>query len=99
MWAACFPAPGAKRRLHRRAARGHTNAQRARPLTIVDFNSFGSLGCTPPPAGISVWTAGDLEGAVAAHADALYANSEFARAVEEVEGWIEQRHAPATAAP
>jgi glutamyl-tRNA reductase/protoheme ferro-lyase len=71
----------------------------ARPLTIVDFNSFGSLGCTTPPAGVTVWTASDLEEGVAAHADALYAHGDFARAVADAEARIEQRLARATAVP
>jgi glutamyl-tRNA reductase/protoheme ferro-lyase len=66
----------------------------AHPLTIVDFNSFGSLGGAAPPPGVTIWTAADLERAVAEHAAALQAQREFGKAVEEAEQWIESRLAP-----
>lgn len=69
----------------------------ARPLTIVDFNSFGSLRGTAPPDGVTIWTADDLERAVAAYAATLYAHDAFTAVVEHAEEWIERRLAPAGA--
>jgi glutamyl-tRNA reductase/protoheme ferro-lyase len=69
----------------------------ARPLTIVDFNSFGSLGGAALPDGVTVWAAEDLERAVALYAEGLYAHGEFAPAVAAAEEWIEHRLAPAGA--
>jgi glutamyl-tRNA reductase len=70
----------------------------ARPLAIIDFNSFGSLVRAAAPEGVTVWTAADLERAVSAYADEIYAHPAFAGAVEDVEEWIERRLAPAEVA-
>jgi glutamyl-tRNA reductase len=67
----------------------------ARPLTIVDFNSFGSLRDAAAPSGVTIWRASDLEGAVARHAAELCARNEFGRAVEDAEEWIANRLASA----
>ncbi|UCD24935.1 MAG: hypothetical protein JSW51_03165, partial [Gemmatimonadota bacterium] len=64
-----------------------------RPLQIVDFNSFGSLSNLDPIEGLSIWSAADLDRAVAAHAEIMQARDSFLRAVGEVEDWIE-RHIP-----
>lgn len=61
------------------------------PLTIIDFNSFGSMVGENAPDGVTVWTARDLERAVAAYAQAMSAKEQFAVAVEEAESWIESR--------
>jgi glutamyl-tRNA reductase len=64
---------------------------RARPLTIVDFNSHGSLDDADPPAGVRIWTARDIDDAVAAHAAITTSRAGFADAVREAEAWIERR--------
>jgi ferrochelatase len=62
-----------------------------RPLRVVDFNSFGSIAGDEPPDGLTLWTAGDLDRAVAAFADAMRSQPHFAHAVDEAEDWIENR--------
>ncbi len=62
-----------------------------RPLTVVDFNSFGSLSGGNALHGITVWTEQELDQAVAEYADVMCARAEFAQAAEEVEQWIEDR--------
>jgi len=66
------------------------------PLTIVDFNSFGSMNGENAPQGIAVWTAADLDQAVAAYADSMCRNELFAQAFREAEDWIEN-HLPVPA--
>jgi len=63
---------------------------RARPLTLVDFNSFGSLAGASPE-GVRTWPARELEDAVAAHAAITATRAGFAGAVREAEAWI-SRH-------
>jgi protoheme ferro-lyase/glutamyl-tRNA reductase len=70
----------------------------ARPLTILDFNSFGSLAGAAVPDGVTVWSAQALDGAVAAHAESVWRRAEFRDAMAEAERWIE-RSAPWAAAP
>ncbi len=65
-----------------------------RPLTIVDFNSFGSMIHSETPDGVTIWSSKDLDRAVAAYADAMTARQEFSQAAEEAGRWIE-RHVPA----
>jgi ferrochelatase len=80
--------------------RGRLGALRdlsTRPLTILDFNSFGSLGGAALPDGVTVWSAQALEDAVAAHAGALRQRAGFRDAEAEAEQWIERR-APCAAA-
>jgi glutamyl-tRNA reductase len=67
---------------------------RERPLTIVDFNSFGSMIDSETPDGVTIWSSKDLDRAVAAYADAMTARHEFSQAAEEAGKWIE-RHVPA----
>ncbi len=62
-----------------------------RPLVVVDFNDSGSVSELDTIDGISVWTADDLDRAVESYADAMCADSQFAKAVEQAESWIEER--------
>ncbi len=62
-----------------------------RPLRILDFNAFGSVAGPELPHGISLWTADDLERAVARFVDVMCSQDRFERAVEEAEAWIEKR--------
>ena len=64
-----------------------------RPLTIIDFNTFGSTSDVETLEGVTVWDARQLEQEVAAYAEAICAEEWFAGAVEEAEMWIEQ-HSP-----
>jgi glutamyl-tRNA reductase len=67
-----------------------------RRLTILDFNSFGSLGgSTSFPTGMSVWSAKDLDQAVATRTAILTAHRDFSRAVAEAEEHITGRLAAA----
>lgn len=73
----------------------------ARPMTVVDFNSSGSLGGlgrVPKPRGLRVWAAKELDRAVAAHVAIVTTQEGFAAAVAEVESWIE-RHLEASGTP
>jgi glutamyl-tRNA reductase len=60
----------------------------SRPLTIVDFNSFGSVGGAPPPEGVTVWNSDDLDNALLAHAAITASRSGFLEALAEAEDWI-----------
>jgi glutamyl-tRNA reductase len=60
----------------------------ARPLIIVDFNSFGSLGEWRAVVGVRVWTAKELDEAVAAHAAVTMTRSGFAEALAAAEARI-----------
>ncbi len=62
-----------------------------RSLTIVDFNSYGSMSYSSIPDGVKVWTAAELDRAVAVYADLMCSRAEFSAAVEAVERWIEDR--------
>lgn len=65
---------------------------RTRPLTLVDFNSFGSVaGSLGPCEGLTVVSALELDRAVAAHAAVTITAPGFAEALQEVEAWIQQR--------
>jgi len=59
-----------------------------RRLTLVDFNSFGSVASLEPLDGVTVWAAKELDHAVAAHAALTTTRAGFAAAVEEAEDWI-----------
>jgi siroheme synthase-like protein len=64
-----------------------------RPLTVVDFNSTGSLGGLAgrrTSEGVRIWSAGDLDQAVAAHVAITTTRRGFAPAVAEAEAWIER---------
>jgi len=62
-----------------------------RPLVIVDFNDSGSVSDLDTIKGITVWTADDLDRAVESYADVMCADSQFSRAEELAERWIEAR--------
>jgi len=57
----------------------------ARPLTVVDFNSFGSIADRARLGGITYWSATELDAAVAAQAAVTITRSGFAQAADEVE--------------
>jgi glutamyl-tRNA reductase len=61
-----------------------------RPLQILDFNSFGSMNGERAPDGVAVWSATDLDRAVAAYADAMCDSDAFSQAAAEAEEWIER---------
>ena len=62
-----------------------------RPLTIIDFNTFGSVRGVASIPGVRLWSAIQLERAVEAYAAELCADDGFENAVEQAETWIEQR--------
>jgi len=61
------------------------------PLTVVDFNSSGSVGAGAVPPGIRVWDAAELDRVVAAHSAITTTREGFARALDEVERVIAVR--------
>lgn len=63
----------------------------AHPLTIIDFNTFGSVAGAAEIPGIRVHTAQDLEQHVAHYAEAMVADAAFRPSVEEAEAWIASR--------
>lgn len=69
-----------------------------RPLTIVDFNSFGSLDAAELPRGLAIWSAKALDQAVAAYTAILTARADFSRALSNVEERIADRLSAAVAA-
>ncbi|MFG1690863.1 ferrochelatase [Gemmatimonadota bacterium] len=62
-----------------------------RPLTIVDFNSFGSMVHSDTPDGVTIWSSKELDRAVAAYAEEMTARHEFSQAAEEAGRWIEDQ--------
>jgi glutamyl-tRNA reductase len=64
-----------------------------RPLTIIDFNTFGSTSGVAAVAGVTLWNAEQLEKEVAGYAAKMCAEESFAQAVEETEAWIAE-HVP-----
>ncbi len=66
---------------------------RSRPLTIVDFNSCGSLREEKLPEYVSMWREKDLDRAVAEFAKETYSGEQFARAIDDAERWL-ACHAP-----
>lgn len=68
-----------------------------RPLTIVDFNSFGSLDDTELPRGMALWSAKALDQAVAAHTAILTARTDFSKALSNAEERIADRLSAAVA--
>ncbi|MBU0616235.1 MAG: ferrochelatase [Planctomycetes bacterium] len=68
-----------------------------RPLTIIDFNTFGSTSGVETVEGVTLWSAEQLEKEVAAYARKMCEEDQFGRAREETEAWIEQ-HLPKSAA-
>ena len=66
----------------------------SRPLTVIDFNTFGSTSELASIPGVTLWTAQQVEEAVSEFAEAMCQAREFAGAVEVAEDWILD-HAPA----
>lgn len=64
-----------------------------RPLTIIDYNMFGSTRGLENIEGIHVVTAEELDTAADAFADELCSSEHFTQTVSEVESWIAE-HAP-----
>ncbi len=59
-----------------------------RPLTVVDFNSFGSIDEDADLEGVRLWSAGQLDQAVAAHVAITTTRAGFARAAGQAEARI-----------
>ncbi len=75
---------------------------RKRPLTVVDFNTYGSVESSATPAGVRIWSAAEIDDAVAAHAAITTTRAGFAVALGEAEAWIARhvaRREEASAAP
>ncbi len=64
-----------------------------RPLTIIDFNTFGSTRGMETLEGVTLFDAKQLDAEVAAYGEAMCAPPRFSQAVCEAEEWI-VRHAP-----
>ena len=60
----------------------------AQPLTVCDFNMFGSTTGLESIEGVTLYDAGRLEAEAKAFADDMCASEEFAHAVHEAESWI-----------
>jgi len=60
----------------------------ARPLTLVDFNQFGSVAHVEELGAVTRWSAKALDEAVAAHAAVTLTRSGFPQALAEAEDWI-----------
>ena len=63
----------------------------ARPLTVVDFNEFGSIRHADRLDPVTLWSARELDEAVAAHAAVTITRSGFTQAMVEAEDWIAAR--------
>ncbi len=63
----------------------------SRPLTIFDFNLFGSTTGLEALPGVTVYEAPRLEAEVAAFADRMHASDGFAKALQAAEMWILKR--------
>jgi len=68
-----------------------------RPLTLVDFNSFGSIACPGELGDVTLWSAKELDEAVAAHAAVTMTRSGFAEALAGIEDRILEKLATAGA--
>ncbi|MGD2110320.1 MAG: ferrochelatase [Phycisphaerae bacterium] len=64
-----------------------------RPLTIIDFNSFGSTKGMETIEGVSVWTETQLDAEVIAYGETMCALDRFVEAVEQAEQWIVEKGA------
>ncbi len=69
-----------------------------RPLTILDFNSFGSVRGSALRLGMTLWNARSLDRAVATHTAILTARGDFSRALAEAEERIADRVSAAASA-
>ena len=63
----------------------------ARPLTVIDFNTFGSTKRLETIPGVTLVDAKTLDDAVDSFADSMCASDEFSRALRAAESWIERR--------
>jgi ferrochelatase len=68
-----------------------------RPMTIIDFNTFGSTRDVESINGIRLFTLEQIEAAVAEYAEELVADPEFRRAAEQAERFIAKALAPTAA--
>lgn len=66
----------------------------ARPLTIFDFNMFGSTTGLDELEGVTLYDARCLEAEAEAFADQMCASEDFTCAVEAAEAWIIERALP-----
>jgi len=62
-----------------------------RPLTLVDFNSRGSIGCSALARGITLWAAPQLDAAINCYAESLRQQPDFCRAACAADRWIRSR--------
>ncbi|MCO6435695.1 MAG: ferrochelatase [Phycisphaerae bacterium] len=76
--------------LHARDLRGLRDYAE-RPLTVLDFNTFGSTEGIEAIPGVRVIHAGELEELVGAFASDMCASESFRQAVDEAEHWIVDR--------
>lgn len=58
------------------------------PLTIIDFNTFGSTSGMETLEGVTVWDAARLDEAVVAYGREMRESEDFTAAVGEAEEWI-----------
>lgn len=63
----------------------------AHPLTVIDFNSFGSTQGLETIPGVTLINAKELDQAVTAFADSMCSTEAFAQALDQAEQWIEGR--------
>jgi ferrochelatase len=63
----------------------------AQPLTVVDFNTFGSTRGLESIPGVTLIDAKSLDEAVASFADTMCSTEEFSEALGTVESWIDMR--------
>lgn len=59
-----------------------------KPLTIIDFNTFGSTNGIETLEGVTVWTQQQLDAEVSRYSETMCAQTQFTRAVQEAEEWI-----------
>ncbi len=60
----------------------------ARPLTVIDFNMFGSTAGLETIEGVRLFVARDLESETTRHADEMCGTAEFGNALAAAEEWI-----------
>ena len=71
----------------------------ARPLRIIDFNTFGSTRGLETMEGVNLYPEELLEAEVTAFADRMCATPDFARAVDHAERYILEQSASTVAVP
>jgi hypothetical protein len=60
----------------------------ARPLVVVDLNTAGSTRGLAQVAGVTLWTAEQIDAEVQAFADELAGQEAFPQIVQEAEAWV-----------